>query len=101
MHCKLEDGLLCYYDEYVEDPSDFRIFVLQRHPLTVYHNSPLVCIEVVILLMHLCLEISTGETWQSICVIGFVVTLTVIALRLPDSHTVLWKLEFMNIHSTQ
>ena len=44
--CKLEDGLLYYYDEYMEDPSHFRIFVpsdtdLQRQLLKVYHNSPI------------------------------------------------------------
>ena len=44
-YCKLEDGLLYYHDEYMEDPSHFCIFVpndtnLQRHLLKVYHNSP-------------------------------------------------------------
>ena len=63
-HCKLEDGLMYYYDRYKEDPSHFRTFVpndtdLQRHMLKVYL---LVCIEVMILLMHVCLEIYTGET---------------------------------------
>ena len=42
--CKLGDGLLYYHDEYMEDPSPFRIFVPndtnpQRHLLKVYHNS--------------------------------------------------------------
>ena len=44
--CKLENGLLYYHDEYMEDPSHFRIFApsdtdLQRHLLKVYHNSPI------------------------------------------------------------
>ena len=44
--CKLEDGLLYYHDEYLEDPSHFCIFVpndtnLQCYLLEVYHNSPI------------------------------------------------------------
>ena len=90
-------SLLC------SDPSHFCMFVpndtdLQRLKVSIIH--PLVCIEVVVLFMHVCLEISTGETWQSICTIGFVVALTVIALKLRDSHMVLCKFELMNIYST-
>ena len=40
-HCKLEDGLLYYHDEYMEDPPHFRDTDLQRHLLKVYHNSPI------------------------------------------------------------
>ena len=70
----------------MEDPSHFRIVVpndtdLKRHQLKSIITHLLLCIGVATLRMHVCPEISVGETWQSICAIGFIVALTSIIFR--------------------